>query len=293
MYKFLMLSCGLLLAAVSCLAQPGKKKTVTDKDRSLLWKVSGNGLGQPTYLFGTLHIICPGDYVWTPAMQQALDASEQVAFEMDMDDPSLQSQMTASMLLKDGKTLKDFYSEEDYKKLTQIAGQQQIPIAMMQQFKPFALISFLYLKAVSCSIPDSYEGNITKLAQAGNKEILGLESVEEQMKAVESMNSDSVAHSILTIAEDLDSFKATYNQMLTVYQQQDLPSLYRLILESPDYKDDLNALLFDRNRKWLPSIIEMATERPTFIAVGAGHLWGDRGVIALLREKGYTVEAVR
>ncbi len=291
MYKFLALGCCLLLGATLCVAQAGKKKTVVN-NKSLLWKVSGNGLQRPTYLFGTLHIICPADYVWTPAMKKALDACDKVAFEMDMDDPALGPKMTASMMLPNGKTLKDFYTEADYKKLTELAAKSNIPIQMMQGFKPFALVSFLYLKAVSCSLPDSYEGNITKLAQADGKEILGLETVEEQMKVVESMNSDSIAQSVLHIAEDLDSFKSTFNQMLTVYKKQDLPTLYQLILESPDYKEDLDALLFDRNRKWVPIITGMAHKQSTFIAVGAGHLWGDKGVIELLKQQGYTVTPV-
>jgi uncharacterized protein len=291
MYKFIALGCCLILGVTLCTAQTGKKKAPVN-NKSLLWKVSGNGLQKPTYLFGTLHVICPDDYVWTPAMQKALDASDKVAFEMDIDDPSLQSKMASGMMLKNGKTLKDFYTDEEYKKLTAVATANNIPIQMMQSFKPFALVSFLYLKAVACSLPDSYEGNITKLAQADDKEILGLESVEEQMKVVDGMNSDSIAKSILHIAEDINAFKADFNQMLSVYKKQDLPALYKLILESPDYKDDLNALLFDRNKKWVPIIAGMARKQPTFIAVGAGHLWGERGVIELLKQQGYKVEPV-
>jgi uncharacterized protein YbaP (TraB family) len=292
MYKFLALGCCLLLGISLSTAQTAKKKTAVS-NKSLLWKVSGNGLQKPTYLFGTLHVICPEDYVWTPGMQKALDACDKVAFEMDMDDPALQSKMAGSMMLKDDKTLKDFYTEEEYKKLTAVAAQHNIPIQMMQRFKPFALVSFLYLKAVACSMPDSYEGNISKLAEAGDKEILGLESVEEQMKVVDGINSDSIAKSVLHIAEDLNTFKADFNKMLAVYKNQDLPALYQLILESPDYKDDLNALLFDRNQKWIPVIAKLARQQPTFIAVGAGHLWGEKGVITLLKQQGYSVESVR
>ncbi|WP_162902885.1 TraB/GumN family protein [Taibaiella koreensis] len=293
MYKQLILLCGLLfLGALPGMAQAVKKKPVTG-NKSLLWKVSGKGLKQPSYLFGTLHIICPSDYLWTAAMQKALDASKKVVFEMDMDDPSLQSRMTAGMMLKDGKTLKDFYTEEEYKQLTGIATQNNIPLQMMQGFSPFALVSFLYLKAITCTIPESYEGNITKLAAKQHKEVLGLETVEDQVKVIEAINVDSIAKAVLRIAGDLDSFRLTYAQMLAVYKQQDMPALYQQIIESPDYKDDLNTLLFDRNKKWVPAIIDMAKAQPVFVAVGAGHLWGDKGVIALLRQEGYTVEPVR
>lgn len=290
--KLILICCSLFLGVAIASAQTAKKKPATG-NKSLLWKISGKALKRPSYLFGTLHIICPSDYLWTPAMQKAFDASEKVIFEMDMDDPALQSQMTSGMMLKDGKTLKDFYTDAEYKQLTELAAKNNIPIAMMQGFSPFALVSFLYLKAITCSVPDSYEGNIVKLAKEQDKEVLGLETVADQVKVIEAMNTDSIAKAVLRIAGDLDSFKATYAQMLSVYKKQDLPALYQLILESPDYKGDLNSLLFDRNRKWAPEIGKMAQQQPVFVAVGAGHLWGDKGVIALLKQQGYTVEPVR
>lgn len=289
--KLILLCCSLFLGITLAFAQKNKTKSA-DGNQSLLWKISGKGLKQPSYLFGTLHIICPSEYLWTDAMQKAFSASKKAVFEMDMDDPTLQSRITAGMMLKNGKTLKDFYTEEEYKQLTDIAAQNQIPLQMMQGFSPFALVSFLYLKAITCTIPDSYEGNITKLAMAQKKEVLGLETVDEQIKVIETMNADTIAKAVLRIASDLDSFKLTYAQMLSVYKTQNLPALYQLIIESPDYKDDLNALLFDRNQKWAPAIALMAKVQPVFVAVGAAHLWGDKGVITLLRQQGYTVEPV-
>lgn len=291
MYKLITFCCSLLVGFTSLFAQT-TTKAVTDNNKSLLWKITGKGLKKPSYLFGTIHIICNADYVWTPAMQKALQESKTVAFEMDMDDPTLQTQMSSGMMLANGKTLKDFYTDEEYKRLSDFAAKNEVPLQMMQQFSPFALVSFLYLKVVTCPVPASYEGNITGLAKEQDKEIVGLETVQEQMKVIENMDIDSIAHSVLKIAEHIDSFKYTYNEMLQVYKKQDLPALYRLFLESPDYKDDLQSLLFDRNKKWVPAIVTLAKAQSTFIAVGAGHLWGDEGVISLLRKEGYTVTPV-
>jgi uncharacterized protein YbaP (TraB family) len=287
MYRFFAFYCSFFLGVVSSFGQGDIKEPKTN--HSLLWKISGNGLSKPSYLFGTLHIICQSDYVWTDAMQKALTDTRKVALEMDMDDPTLQAQMASGLMLTNGKTLKDFYTAANYKKLNDYASQNDIPLQMLQAFKPFALMSFLYSKVVACSVPSSYEGNITDIAHQQQKEIVGLESVQDQMNAIESMSEDSTAQSVLDMVEHLDSFKVQYNQMLTLYKTQSLPELYQLILESPDYKDDLNTLLFDRNAKWIPEIETLAKAQSTFVAVGAGHLWGDKGVIALLRKKGYTV----
>ncbi|RYZ48278.1 MAG: TraB/GumN family protein [Sphingobacteriales bacterium] len=292
MYKLITFYCTLLMGITTCFAQSATKSTAA-ANKSLLWKISGKGLKKPSYLFGTIHMICTADYVWTPAMDKALQSSERVAFEMDMDDPQLQTQMATGLMLKDGKKLKDLYSEADYQKLSAFAAKNGLPLEMMQQYSPFALVSFLYMKALTCPMPASYEGNITGLAQAQKKEILGLETVEEQVAVIEKMNMDSLAGMVLNITNDMDSFKNTFNQILAVYKKQDLPELYKLFLESPDYKDDLNALLFDRNRKWVPAIEKLVGQQSTFVAVGAGHLWGGEGVISLLRQAGYTVEPVK
>lgn len=292
MYKLIALCCSLLVGITVCVAQARKKTRVTD-GKSLLWKISGKDLKKPSYLFGTLHVICPDEYVWTSAMQKALKASDKVAFEMDMDDPALQGQVASGMMLKDGKKLKDYYSEEEYSRLSAIAQKNGIPLAMMQHLNPFAIISFLYMKATTCQVPDSYEGNIMKIAQEDDKEIVGLESLQEQLKVIEGLNADTVARQVLKIADDLDSFKTTYSEMLALYKKQDLPALHKVFLESPDYKDELDLLLYDRNRNWVPIIADLAKEQATFFAVGAGHLWGDDGVIDLLQKQGYTVEALK
>jgi uncharacterized protein YbaP (TraB family) len=291
MFRLITFCCTMLVGVTALFAQNATRSSDTN-NKSLLWKITGKGLKKPSYLFGTIHIICSADYVWTPAMEKALSESSKVAFEMDMDDPTLQTQMTAGMMLPEGKKLKDFYTEEEYKKLNDFAGKNGLPLQMMQQFSPFALISFLYMKALTCPVPSSYEGNITGIAQEQKKEIVGLETVQEQMKVIETMNADSVAQSVLKITDDIDSFKLTFSQMLDVYKKQDLPALYKLFLESPDYKDDLQSLLFDRNKKWVPAISKLAQQQSTFVAVGAGHLWGDKGVITLLRKEGYTVVPV-
>jgi uncharacterized protein YbaP (TraB family) len=284
MYRKITLLCSLLLSAAAAFAQ---------NNNSLLWKISGKDIKQPSYLFGTIHLICHSDYVWTPIMQKALDSSAKVAFEMDMDDPDLLMEITKGMSLSDGKSSKDLYTEDDYKQLAAYAKENGIPVEIIDTQEPFSLLSMLYMKMLSCSIPESYEGNIMKLALQGDKEIVGLETVEEQLTVINSMSNDSIGHTVVEMIKNMNDFKVQYQQMVDFYKQQKLPALYDILLETPDYKGDLNTLLYDRNAKWISEIEILANAQPTFIAVGAGHLWGDKGVIALLKKKGYKVEPVK
>ena len=84
-----------------------------------------------------------------------------------------------------------------------------------------------------------------------------------------------------------------YNGLIKAYKQQDLPRLYELIKNTKDFGDDMGAFLDERNQKWIGRMGDKMKGHSVFFAVGAGHLWGDQGVISLLRKAGYNVEAVK
>jgi len=297
MYKYPLLVCSLILGIISCTAQTNKyhsNKTLRPEEGgSLTWKISGKGLQQPSYLLGTIHMICKEDYFWTPAMQHALDHADKVCMEMDLDDPSLQMKVSMGLMLPAGKSLKDFFSEEDYEKVSQyIQEKAGMPMMIMEKMKPIALLTLMATQnAGKCDETESYEMNIMKKALDADKELIGLETADDQLAALENMNTDSVTKYILkTINDNGEEAEELLQQLTAAYKAQDLPALYQLITQSQDYSADLNGLLYNRNAKWIPAMAEIMAAQPTLFAVGAGHLWGEKGVIDLLRSEGYTVE---
>jgi len=264
-----------------------------DKDY-LLWKISGKDLKSPSYILGTIHLICPEDYIWTDAMQQALSASEKVAFELDMDDPGLQMKVALGMSEQNGKSLKDYFSESEYEQFSEFTQENLgASLSMFDHMKPVALMSMISMKAVDCANPVSYEEKIMELATEADKEIVGLESAEDQLRIFNEMNSDSTAKQLISSLNDWEKMKTQYKELLSFYKKQDMEGLYKMVLDSPDFKDNLDVLLFDRNERWIPKIEDLAKAQSMFFAVGAGHLWGDKGVLHLLRNAGYKVEGVR
>jgi len=296
MLRLALLCCSFIIGFTACTANAKKNKNGEIRHgKSLLWRISGNGLDKPSYLLGTIHVICKDDYIWTDSMQKALDNTQKICFEMDMDDPSLQMKVATGLLINDGKTLEDYYTPEEYRRLSaHLQDSLGIPAMFVNKMKPVALSALLATRLVSCAMPESYEGNIMKLAQKQNKEIVGLETPEDQIAVFDKMNADSAASGLLDAIDHPDSMKVGFDKLLTAYKAQDLAAMYRLIIESPDMKGaDLNDFLFNRNKNWIPGIAALIKKEPVFIAVGAGHLWGDEGVISLLRKAGYTVEPVQ
>ena len=270
-------------------------KAQTD-NKSLLWKINGNGLTKPSYLFGTMHLICADDYIWTEAMKKSLSSCREVCFELDMDEPGMQEEAMSGLIATDGKALKERFKPEDYIKLEAFTkAQLGMDLSFFQQMKPIALQTLFELKVVSCASPVSYEMNIMEEAQKQKMAVVGLEEVSEQTAALSALPDDSIINSLVEMVDSFEHTRVEYGKMLKAYKAQDLPKLYEQVTESEELgaANGMDALLDDRNKKWIPRMTIKMKKQPVFFAVGAGHLWGDVGVIELLRKAGYAVTSVK
>ena len=262
-------------------------------EKSLLWEISGKGLTKPSYLYGTIHVICPADMIMTEKMQAKLKSTEQLSLEIDMDDPNMMFTMLRVVPMKDGTTLKTLLSEEEYQTLSSYFRQNlNMDLAMVQTWKPIMLTSLLYAKVADCT-PQSYEATFMKMAKEQGKEIIGVETIEDQLAVFDKIPYKKQAEILMQSITDMDKGKKEFAQMIAAYKQQDLDGFEKIFKESSQGLDDFaDVLLVQRNKNWIPVIEREAKEKPTFFAVGAGHLGGEQGVIQLLRQQGYTVKPV-
>jgi uncharacterized protein YbaP (TraB family) len=285
--KTLLFFACLFLATVTASAQD------IPKEKSLLWEISGKNLKQPSYLFGTIHLICPADFSLSDSLKNAVARTSQLALEIDMDDPGLMGTMTKNMFMAGGRTLKEILSEQQYVQLSRFYKDSLgMDIAAFGRAKPFMMMGPMFSKILGCE-PQSYEMSLMGLAAKQKSEIVGLETIEEQMAVFDTIPYDRQAEMLIKIIDKLPETKSEFRDLVLLYKKQDLQSLYDLTLKSEfglDGQDEV--MLFKRNQNWIRRIDKMVQEKPTFIAVGAAHLGGERGVIALLRKDGYKVRAV-
>jgi uncharacterized protein len=263
-------------------------------ENSTLWKISGNGLEKSSYLFGTIHITC--DATLDDDVKKALDETSQLVLEIDMDDPSMQAKMMGSMYMKDGKTIKDYVSDEDYVIIDSLfiknAG---MSIKMIENIKPFFLSSMLYPKMIDCSM-QSFEVELIKVAKSQEEKINGLETIEDQMQVFDDIPYEDQVSDLLKMAKDnLKKDKANFAKMLKVYKEENITEMLDMMDDDIDssFAKHQDKLLTNRNKNWISKITEYSKEQPTFFGVGAGHLAGENGVITLLKNAGYTVTAVQ
>ena len=265
----------------------------TDGYNALLWEISGNGISSPSYLYGTVHMICPEDFVTGKRLQEKFRSAQKVFLEVDMDDPSMNMKMMQLSLLR-GKKLSDMFSDSDYNKLNVFFRDTiGMPLTLLNTMKPFVLFSILTLKSLPCAEPQSYELSFVKMAKEQSKEVLGLETIEDQMKIFDGMPDSVQVQMVMRYINEFDEQKKEFAKMVDAYKQENLDSIYEHIMSSPDISGSEEVLLFNRNEKWIPIMETAMQKEKIFFAVGAGHLGGPKGVINLLREKGYSVKGIR
>lgn len=261
---------------------------------TMLYKISGNGLKQPSYLFGTIHITC--EATLEKPVLDALDKTSQLYLELDMDDPSMQATMMSGMMMKGGKTMSSMVSEEDFKVLDDFVKEKVgVSAIMLNTMKPFMVSTMFLPYLIDCPM-QSIESELVKVSKEQNEEIFGLEAVEEQLAVFDAIPYEvQMQELIKSVKSGFASDREEIRRVMELYKNKDLNSLLSSIADSDNKitAEHQDELLFTRNENWVPRIEKVMKEKPTFFGVGAAHLPGDKGVIELLKKKGYKVEPVQ
>lgn len=282
--------CLLAVYTLSGLSAFAQKK---ESPQSLLWKISGNGLKQPSYLYGTIHAICVDDMEMPASMQDALQNSKQLALEVNIANTAELKQLQAGMQMKTPNKLSDFMAPQEYRLVERFYRDSLgVSLSQLQHMKPFFISSLIYSKLLDCPTL-SYEMQLSRMMGLQNKPVLGLESAQEQVRALDAIPYQEQAQLLVEAVKKYQELKAEYWNMVVSYKNQDLESLFYVVREtSLGMRSYEKLLLQDRNRRWVPTIEVMARNKPTFFAVGAAHLPGEEGLINLLQRRGYLVEPV-
>ena len=287
---------------------------ITGAKAQLLYKISGKDLKQPSYIVGTYHL-APVSFVDSiPGLRAAMTETQQVCGELDMSDmmsPDNIQKMMKAMMLPEGKTLKDYLTVEEMDKLNQlmkslIGMDLTNPILEQQMGKmtPSAintqLAVLMYMKHTPGFDPTNlFDGYFQKAAKEANKPVVGLETMDFQIKTLYQGKSLERQKTMLMCMVNNTAYHEQNLIALTrAFFAKDLAKMWEITKEkennSCDSTPEEDAQLIDnRNIDWLTKLPAIMADKSTLIAVGAGHLPGDKGVLSLLRQAGYTVEAVK
>jgi uncharacterized protein YbaP (TraB family) len=272
---------------------PAQKIVPLNPNNTLLWEVSGKGLTQPSYLYGTMHMVCAEDAKMSVGLKDVIRKSKQVFFELDMDNMEEMMSVLKYARMTNGLKISDLVSPVDYQKLEEYfkKNQSMLPFPMMTRFKPYFITAIISEGIMGCKEKSSVEQQILTEARQYEKEVNGLETLEFQASLFDSIPYEKQAQDLMLYVDSIDKYKQTTMDMMEMYRKQEINNMDSLMEKSdPGMSQYMDVLLFERNKRWAMQIPEQMFVMPTLFAVGAGHLGGDKGVIALLKKQGFTVK---
>jgi uncharacterized protein YbaP (TraB family) len=246
-------------------------------------------------LYGTMHMVCAEDATLSDGLKDVIKKSKQVFFELDMDNMEEMLSAMKYARMNNGLKISDLVSTEDYQKLEAYFKNNRsiLPFGMMSRFKPYFVTAIISEGIMGCEKKSSIEQLIMSEARQYDKPVSGLETMEFQASIFDSIPYEKQAQDLVMYVDSIDKFRQTTQDMIELYRKQDIHNMDSLMEKSdPGMMQYMDVLLYDRNKRWAMQIPEQAFEMPTLFAVGAGHLGGEKGVIALLRKQGFTVKAL-
>ena len=268
----------------------------TDADPAL-WVVKDEDT--TIYLFGTVHVLKPGLSWFDEAVKTAFDKSDQLMLEMVLpDDPAqVGKEMMPLALDQSGKTLSSRLDPDQLAAYQAAMASVGLPAAQFDAFEPWfpaITLSMLPLTKLGYDPEQGAEKQLTSMAKASGKPVAGFETFTEQLGFFDTLPETQQVAFLNSVVKDLDKLGPQLDKMVLLWTKGDPDGLAAAMNESMAATPELaKILLWDRNARWADQIkARMDKPGTVFVAVGAGHLAGDKSVQDYLKERGLTVKRV-
>lgn len=288
--------------------------SIVGSNAQLLYKISHKSLEKPSYIVGTYHL-APASFIDSiPGAKTVLDAVDVVCGEVvmsEMESRENQKKVKEAIMLPDGKALADVFTADEMQRINEymdklLGANLDNPILKSQMGKmtPMALSTQLqlvqYMKLTPKFNPmkliDAHFQNVAKKA---GKLVAGLETVDFQIETLyRGATIERQKQQLLCMVDNSEYYALQMKELSAAFFSQDMQALLDITEEKmgnlcDSTPEEEEALIYGRNAAWAEKMPAMMNEAATLFVVGAAHLPGEKGVLELLKAKGYTIEAVK
>lgn len=266
---------------------------MTQKSKNtLLWRLSPpTSDAADSYLFGTMHVRDARAFGWLPLAESRLLACETFAAEFDFSDFD-PATMAAALALPTEKTLLEMLPSSARKSLNRLCDKQlRVPVETFERQHPMAVSSAITQAFLAKEHPVSLDETLWQTARAAGKTCTGIETFAEQIEIMGRIPLEAHLRNLAATLKNLDRFRRSLQKMAAWHQSGDLRQLARAARR--DSKGMRRILIYERNALMAERLASMANSgRSVFCAIGAGHLAGEKGVLRLLKKRGFAVKPV-
>jgi hypothetical protein len=264
-----------------------------------MWKLDGGT--NSVYLLGSVHLLRADDHPLPSIIDQAYEDAETLIMELDMDDidpVEAQSLVSELGLIQDDRSLSDLMGTEPYAEAEALANGADIPLTMLGKSEPWLAaitVEQLMLARIGFNPLFGIENHLMEKAAADNKEIIGLETIREQLELLDGMSLDSQRALLLQSLKESIDIQKIMDELVLAWRHGDIAFLQDNMLDEMKlYPELYRTIVVDRNLSWLEKIEELLDDEDDYlIVVGALHLIGEDGVPALLTKRGREIQQLR
>lgn len=294
--RFIFFICVLALAPVAPGSPQAHAQTVARFDQGLLWRVEKPGAAA-SHLFGTVHLADKRVTVLPEAVRKQFDAAKSFTMEVAPDQSNIAT-LAARMVYMDGRDLPGVVGDEFFRRVAPLTAGIGLPAEMARMFKPWAMV--LLLQMPQQKMEDVLDFTLQRMASQQGKPLSYLESVDEQVAAFENMSEAEQIALLRHAVETHHELKAQTEKLLQAYLRRDLGRMWQIGEEEAERRPELKPLkqvfdqrlLYDRNTRMVERMQPQLKAGAAFVAVGALHLYGEKGLLSLLARDGYRLTRV-
>jgi hypothetical protein len=264
--------------------------------RDFAWKITGKA--GVIYLVGSVHLLTKDFYPLSPTLEQAFAKSDVLVEEADLEEltsPQAQLTMLARSMLPAGQSLDTVVSRETFARVSKRVEELGLPVEPLKRFKPWALalmLASLEWQKAGFDAELGLDRHFYDRARQEGKTVQGLETAEYQISRFDGIAKAQQERMLIETLSELDAEMANITSLTRSWKAGDADAVERVVLQ--ELKRDpvmYQRLLVERNRNWMPKIEALAARPGTaFVVVGAAHLVGPDGLLAMLRARGYRIE---
>ncbi|MBL7818199.1 MAG: TraB/GumN family protein [Saprospiraceae bacterium] len=264
---------------------------------SLVWRIhtvpndstEGERITKPSYILGTMHVKDARAFQFERLFYEKILSCDTFATELNLDE--VQQSHNFSFHLPEGILLTDLIKPKLYAKISQIIEQKiGAPLAYFNTMKPIVLTNMLTESTLSNDRLLSLDETLWRFAADNGRILRGIETLDEQIDVLNKMSLTDQVKGLKDMVYNLPKFKRQLLKMTDLYEQADIQQLYKSAKRTA--KSSRRLLVYDRNVLMANRIAEICQTTSLCAAIGAGHLAGEKGVLRLLKKKGFIVEYV-
>ena len=258
----------------------------------MLWRIEGETLPGPSYLFGTMHVRDSRMFNGVELVCEKIRECHAFAAEFNLDEAAAQNPASLKLQLPQGQSLLKIIPVKKYRRLRNILLKSaHLDIDFFQNAPPFFIVNLIAERILLTDMPVSLDEYLWNFAKEQGKSMHGVETFQEQLEVLEKISLADQVKMLLEMGRNVGHYRKHLLHLADLYQKKEVQRLFKTVKKNS--KGLRKILLYRRNEIMAARIAALAQEMPTFAAVGAAHLGGGNGVIKLLKMKGLKLYPVK